>query len=112
MGLDRMAKDAAEETMQLLEQTVRAGRVIAKPVAVTPRRMRALILFSQQRMNVNINGQIIQLVEDDSAPQDLAEAIAEACHVPIPEGMEDVVDEPTPEELAEFRKWRSQGGAR
>lgn len=103
MALDKMSDDMVRETMGTLEQFPELG-LIDKPVKISPRRMRTLILFSQQRMNVNINGHIITLIEDSDAPDDFAQAVRDA--VPQPEPAAAPVDE-----LTEFRRWKAAQAA-
>lgn len=100
MALDKMAQDTVNETMKALQE---APFTHDAELRITPRRMRALILFSQQRMNVQMNGKLITLIEESDAPE-LAEEIARVL-TPV----EDVPDEdaPTPEELAAVRDLRA-----
>lgn len=82
MALDPMAQELANETMTALQSTAFARDT---EVLISPRRMRALILYSQQRMTVQFNDRRITLVEDNNAP-DLTSAIEAATHVPeLPE---------------------------
>lgn len=103
MPLDDMTQQLVDETMQTLNAPNTALH-IEKDVRISPRRMRALILFSQQRMNVQVNGKIVTLVEDASAPESFADAIAEASERPtVPEAPM------TEEQRAKFQEWlRSQ----
>lgn len=105
MALDAMAQELVNETMQGLEQHLKAGNIIDKPVRITARRMRSLILFAQQRMNVQIDGVVITLVEDDKAPTDFVQAMTEAAPEPEPELPEPLAGEL--DELTEFRKWKA-----
>lgn len=108
MALDALVTEMVKETMQGLEQHLRAGNVIEKPVRISPRRMRSLILYSQQSMNVQIDGVVVRLVEDSDAPQDFVQAMTEAAPDPEPElpapvaGVVADVDE-----MTEFRRWKS-----
>lgn len=82
MALDPMAQELVTETMTALQGAAFKRNA---DVLISPRRMRALILFSQQRMNVQLNGVNITLIEDADAPE-LASAIEAATQVPdLPE---------------------------
>ncbi len=74
MALDPMAQELVNETMTAL-QTAPFKR--NADVLISPRRMRALILYSQQRMVVQFNGINVTLIEDSDAPE-LASAIEAA----------------------------------
>lgn len=83
MALDSMAQEIVTET---LEQLQAAPLTHDTEILINPRRMRALILHSQQRMQLMFKGLRITLVEDSEAP-DLASAIeAAVAHTPeLPE---------------------------
>lgn len=105
MALDPMVQEMVTETMQGLEQHLRAGNVIDKPVRISPRRMRCLLLFSQQTMRVQVDGVVVVLAEDAEAPADFVQAMTEAAPEPepaLPEPLAGSVDE-----LTEFRKWKA-----
>lgn len=87
MALDPMAQELVNETMTAL-QAAKFGQSVQ--LSISPRRMRALILFSQQRMQLQINGKLITLVEDSDAP-DLPAVIAEALAAQPPELPEPVL---------------------
>jgi hypothetical protein len=77
MALDPMAQELVNETMTALQS---APFTKDTEVLINPRRMRALILYSQQRMQVQFNNKRITLVEDNDAPE-LASAIEAATQV-------------------------------
>lgn len=105
MALSQDILEAFQETITGLQTHLRAGNVIAKPVLVTPRRMRQLILYTQAQMNVNIDGQIIMLKEDDNAPQDFVQAMTQAAPDPEPALSPD--EQRELDELTEFRKFKA-----
>lgn len=82
MALDPMAQELVNETMTQLQA---APFKQDCEVLISPRRMRAIILYSQQRMLLQFGNRRITLVEDSEAPE-LASAIEAAAHVPeLPE---------------------------
>ncbi len=87
MTLVPMAQELVNETMTAL-QSAKFGQNVQ--LNISPRRMRALILFSQQRMQLQINGKLITLVEDSDAP-DLPAVIAEALAAQPPDLPEPVL---------------------
>lgn len=103
MALDPTTEATVKETFKTLEDS--AIEDVDKPIKISPRRMRCLLLFSQQRMNVQIRGKVVVLEEDSSAP-DLLEAIEAA----MPERVksDNISDEEvTPEELMLIRDMRA-----
>lgn len=113
MALDQLTQQLVDETMQTLNAPNTALH-IEKDVRISPRRMRALILFSQQRMNVQVNGKLVTLIEDPDAPESFVDAVAEASGRPTGP-ITDVASEPeqlrfeSPEQRAKFKEWlRSQ----
>jgi hypothetical protein len=111
MALDDLTQKLVDETMEALNAANTALH-IEKEVRISPRRMRALILFSQQRMNVQVNGKVVTLVEDKDAPENFVDAVAEASGRPtVPEGFADT-SEPlivSREQREKFEEWlRSQ----
>jgi len=114
MALDQLTQQLVDETMSTLNAANTALH-IEKEVRISPRRMRALILFSQQRMNVQVNGKIVTLVEDADAPDSFVAAVAEASGRPIEVPEEhtqqhgEVTRTMTPEMAEKFEQWlRSQ----
>lgn len=82
MALDPMAQELVNETMTALQAAPFKRNT---EVLISPRRMRALILFTQQRLVWQFNGLHITLVEDNGAPE-LASAIEAATQLPdLPE---------------------------
>jgi hypothetical protein len=109
MALDQLTQQLVDETMQTLNAPNTALH-IEKEVRISPRRMRALILFSQQRLNVQINGKLVTLIEDSNAPESFTDAVAEASGRPtIPDVQPDL--EPSDSTAAhlemreEFEAW-------
>jgi hypothetical protein len=97
MALDPMAQELVNETMTAL-QAAKFGQNVQ--LNISPRRMRALILWTQQRMLMSFHGKTITLVEDNDAPE-LSAVIAEALAAQPPELPEPVVPpEPEPEPRA------------
>lgn len=74
MALDAMAQGLVDETMKLLNEAKFSHE---QRIPISPRRMRALILFSQQTVRYQVNGLIHELYEDALAPE-LPEAISAA----------------------------------
>jgi hypothetical protein len=74
MALDAMAQGLVDETMKLLNE---AQFTHEQRIPISPRRMRALILFSQQTIRYQFNGLIHELYEDANAPE-----LAELCAPP------------------------------
>lgn len=103
MALDDLTQQLVDETMQTLNAANTALH-IEKEVRISPRRMRALILFGQQRMNVQVQGKIVTLVEDMDAPTELADAIAEASGRPVAEPADSLQFE-SAEQKAKFQEW-------
>ena len=99
MAIDSLVKELVDETMKALQS---AKFTRDSEVRINPRRMRALILFSQQRMQVQMNGLMLTLVEDANAPE-LATAINDVIEAPLPEPVG-----PTPEEIAEYKAWKQK----
>lgn len=103
MALDSMVTELVNETMLGLQNTKFTHD---SQLRVSPRRMRAMHLFAQQRMQFNLGGKIITLIEDDNAPE-YAEELAAAVKPP-----EDIAPPaPTAEELQAWRDWSKQNPA-
>lgn len=79
MALDEMTAQLCKETVDTLTPVAAS---VKRPIRISPRRMRALILASQQRMTLQFqtsSGVVnVQVVEDDNAP-DLLAATLDAC---------------------------------
>lgn len=88
MALDPMAQELVTETMTQLQA---AAFKTDCDILISPRRMRAIILFSQQRMQLQIGQRRVTLIEDNDAPE-LSSAIEAALAVPeLPELPEPVL---------------------
>jgi hypothetical protein len=97
MALDKMVQDLVNETTKALNDV---EGTFHNEVLISPRRMRALILFSQQTVRwQRPDGQVVILREDSDAPEELSTAILNATQEPAPE--------PELDELTEFRKWKA-----
>jgi len=106
MALDAMTDALVKETFSMLEAAPVEN--LDKPIRISPRRMRALILFSQQRINAQIRSTVVTMVEDSNAPETFAEALEEAQPTPEPAAKDNVsTDEVTPEELVLLREMRA-----
>ena len=103
MALDKMVDDMVKETFATLEAFPELG-LIDKPIKISPRRMRCLLLFSQQTMRVMVNGHQLVLSEDSDAPESLEQAARDAVPPPAPELPTPVAGEV--DDLTEFRKWK------
>ena len=106
MPLDPLTQETVEETIKLLKDAVAEGRKQVAPIQISARRMRSMILFMQQRMQIVIDNVQLHLYESDDPPQ-LQQAIDEA--MPPPEPVLAGPDEQaaTPEDLAEYRAWKA-----
>ena len=101
MALDAMAKELVDETMKALNEAPFTHDAV---IRISPRRMRALQLFVQQKLQVQMNGKVLTLQVDDDAPE-LAAEISEIL------GFDDAskdakADISNDEELAEFLAWK------
>ena len=101
--LDPMAQELVNETVSSLQK---APFTHDCEIRISPRRMRAMQLFAQQRMQLNINGRLLVLVEDDNAPEFAAE-VAQLTAKP-----DDIAPEaPSEAELKAWREWKAQNPA-
>lgn len=75
MALDQLTQELCKETVETIK--LRA-QDIRQPVAVSARRMRALILATQERMTITVDGVPVVLFVADNAPE-LSDAINAAC---------------------------------
>lgn len=77
----------SEETKAICKQLTEAitARLdeVCGPVSVSPRVMRAMILASQQQMQLSFsNGKLVTIVEADDAPE-ITEAVDAACQTAV-----------------------------
>ena len=99
MTLDKMMQDLVTETITTLRAAPFTHDCV---VRISPRRMRALHLQAQQTITAQFNGKVITLQEDSDAPE-LSQEI-ENVLAPVRDVEEDIA---TPEDLAEFARWRA-----